>query len=296
MSQILTLIGSKNTDLTQSQVQAVAQAVGTPHAPDWLKPGHACDLVLETTDPEAVLDRARNALGAAAIDVVVQPTGHRRKKLLIADMDSTVIEQECIDELADALGLRDEISTITERAMRGELEFAPALRERVALLKGLAETELQRVYDTQITEMPGGRALCATMKKHGGTCALVSGGFTFFTSRIAAAVGFTSHQANTLIIADGHLTGEVAEPILGREAKLTALKKLSTELNLDPRETMAVGDGANDLAMIGEAGLGVAFHAKPIVGKAAAAQVNHGDLQALLYIQGYRVDDIVTTS
>lgn len=294
MSQILTLIASKNTDLTPSQVQAVAKAVRATDEPDWLKPGHACDLALKSTDRDTILAAARGVLGSAQIDVVVQPAAHRRKKLLIADMDSTVIEQECIDELADALGLRPEISAITERAMRGELEFAPALRERVSLLKGLAETELQRVYDTQITQMPGGRALCATMKKHGSTCALVSGGFSFFTSRVAAAVGFTSNQANTLLIANGHLTGEVAEPILGREAKLDALRKFTADLSLDPVQTMAVGDGANDLAMIGEAGLGVAFHAKPVVGKAAAAQVNHADLTALLYIQGYRVDEIIT--
>ncbi len=295
MSQVLTLIGNKNTVLTPLHVQAVTSAIQASDRPDWLKKNHACDLTLKTADRAAILDAARKALGSAPIDVILQPTNQRRKKLLVADMDSTVIEQECIDELADALGLRTEISTITERAMRGDLEFAPALRERVALLKGLAESELQRVYDTQITEMPGGRALCATMRKHGGTCALVSGGFTFFTSRVAAAVGFTINQANALLIANGRLTGEVAEPILGREAKRDALKKISSDLNLAPIQTMAVGDGANDLAMIGDAGLGVAFHAKPVVGKAADAQVNHSDLTALLYIQGYRDSEIVTT-
>jgi phosphoserine phosphatase len=295
MSHVLTLIGNSSTKLTQDDVDAVAQAVqaiGTTSAPDWLKAEHACDLPLDAGDG-ALLNAARNALGTAKIDVVLQPLAHRRKKLLVADMDSTIIEQECIDELADALGLRPAISEITERAMRGELEFEPALRERVGLLRGLAETELQRVYETQITETPGGRALCATMRKHGGTCALVSGGFTFFTERVAKAVGFTSNQANTLLVANGSLTGEVSDPILGREAKVAALKTLTSDLRIDPLETMAVGDGANDLGMIGEAGLGVAFHAKPVVAAAAPAEVNHGDLTALLYIQGYRSDEII---
>lgn len=291
MSHVLTLIGNSATELTQDHVTAVANAIQADSPPDWLKAGHACDL-LHQANGNAALDAARQSLGDAKVDIILQPLAHRRKKLLVADMDSTIIEQECIDELAGALGLRPAISEITERAMQGELEFEPALRERVGLLKGLAETELQRVYETQITETPGGRALCATMRKHGGTCALVSGGFTFFTERVAKAVGFTSNQANTLLVADGRLTGEVSDPILGREAKVSALKSLTSNLRIDPLETMAVGDGANDLGMIGEAGLGVAFHAKPVVAAAAPAQVNHGDLTALLYIQGYRSDEI----
>ncbi len=293
MSHVLTLIGNSDTELTQDHVDAVASAIDLASAPTWLKQSHACDLSGVGSDA-SLLDTARSALNSTPIDVVLQPIAHRRKKLLVADMDSTIIEQECIDELADALGLRDEISGITERAMRGELEFEPALRERVALLKGLAESELQRVYETQITETPGGRALCATMKAHGGTCALVSGGFTFFTARVAKAVGFTTNQANTLLMKDGRLTGEVLEPILGREAKVKALKQLTEELKLDPAQTMAVGDGANDLGMIGEAGLGVALHAKPVVAEAAPAQINFGDLTALLYIQGYRENEIAT--
>lgn len=293
MSHVLTLIGNTSTELTQDHVDAVAGALAGAGSPDWLNSEHACDLHLDTEVP-AALEAARSALNGAAIDIVYQPTAHRRKKLLVADMDSTIIEQECIDELADALGIRDAISDITERAMRGELEFEPALRERVGLLKGLAESELQRVYETQITETPGGRVLCATMSKHGGTCALVSGGFTFFTERVAKSVGFTSNQANTLLVENGALTGEVSDPILGREAKVSALKNLTAELKIDPRETMAVGDGANDLGMIGEAGLGVAFRAKPVVAAAAPAQINHGDLTALLYIQGYRSDEIIT--
>ncbi len=292
MSHVLTLIGNTSTKLTQDHVDTVSKAVNAADTPDWLNAGHACDLHLET-GARSILDTARAALGSVTIDVVLQPTAHRRKMLLVADMDSTIIEQECIDELADALGIREAISDITERAMRGELEFEPALRERVSLLKGLAESELQRVYETQITETPGGRMLCATMHKHGGTCALVSGGFTFFTERVAKSVGFTSNQANTLLVENGALTGEVSDPILGREAKVSALKTLTSELQLDPLETMAVGDGANDLGMIGEAGLGVAFRAKPVVAAAAPAEINHGDLSALLYIQGYRSDEIV---
>ncbi|WOF74622.1 phosphoserine phosphatase SerB [Parvibaculaceae bacterium PLY_AMNH_Bact1] len=292
MSHVLTLIGNTSTELTQDHVDAVTRVLQTAGSPEWLMPGHACDLPLSAEEPPAV-EAARSALNGATIDIVSQPLAHRRKKLLVADMDSTIIEQECIDELADALGIRDAISEITERAMRGELDFEPALRERVGLLKGLAESELQRVYETQITETPGGRMLCATMAAHGGTCALVSGGFTFFTERVAKSVGFTSNQANTLLVENGALTGEVSDPILGREAKVSALKSLTADLKIDQLETMAVGDGANDLGMIGEAGLGVAFRAKPIVAAAAPAEINHGDLSALLYIQGYRSDEIV---
>ncbi|MBO6543529.1 MAG: phosphoserine phosphatase SerB [Alphaproteobacteria bacterium] len=295
MSYVLTLIGNQNTDLTEDVVTSVASALKLETQPIWLKTDHACDLLVADGERNQILNIARQALDATSIDMVFQPIAGRRKKLLIADMDSTIIEQECIDELAESLGLRSAISEITERAMRGELEFEAALRERVSLLKGLSEEELQKVYDNQITETPGGRALCATMRKHGATCALVSGGFTFFTSRVAAAVGFQSNQANTLLIENGSLTGKVSDPILGREAKRQALHAFARDLGLAPIDTMAVGDGANDLAMIGDAGLGVAFHAKPVVAEAAAAQVNHGDLSALLYIQGYRADDITET-
>ncbi|MEQ9519125.1 MAG: phosphoserine phosphatase SerB [Parvibaculum sp.] len=295
MSYVLTLIGNQNTGLDQDHVASVQNALKLSAEPDWLKDGHACDFLMATGERETVLATARRALAEAKVDVTFQATEGRRKKLLIADMDSTIIEQECIDELAESLGLRSAISDITERAMRGELEFEPALRERVALLKGLSEDELQRVYDNQITETPGGRALCATMRKAGATCALVSGGFTFFTARVAASVGFQSNQANTLLIEDGSLTGKVADPILGREAKRSALHAFTRDLGLAPIDSIAVGDGANDLAMIGDAGLGVAFHAKPVVAEAAAAQINYADLTALLYIQGYRADEITET-
>ncbi|MGK2742323.1 phosphoserine phosphatase SerB [Tepidicaulis sp. LMO-SS28] len=293
MSNVLTLIGSPAQALTEDHAAEAARALNLG-APDWLAPGMACDFALDTGDIKAAEDAARAALNGAAIDVVAQPLAHRRKKLLVADMDSTIIEQECIDELADAVGIKPQIAEITERAMRGDLEFEPALRERVSLLKGLPVVELERVYNEKISLMPGGPALCATMRANGATCALVSGGFTFFTARIAERVGFQHNQANVLLMEDGKLTGQVREPILGRQAKLDALIQFRGKLGLAYEETLAVGDGANDLAMIGEAGLGVAYHAKPLVAEAAPARVTYGDLTALLYIQGYRAEEIVT--
>jgi len=292
MRNVLTLIGSPRQALTQDHSKAVAAALNLGAEPAWLKEGHACDFMLEGREAESSEEKARQALAGEAIDIVAQPLAHRRKKLLVADMDSTIIEQECIDELADALGIKAQIAEITERAMRGELEFEPALRERVGLLKGLGIGELERVLETQITEMPGGRALCATMRAHGATCALVSGGFTFFTARIAEKVGFQHNQANVLLMEDGKLTGKVQEPILGRQAKLDALLYFSAELGLKPEETLAVGDGANDLAMIEKAGIGVAYHAKPVVAAAAPARIDHGDLTSLLYLQGYSEAEI----
>ena len=218
----------------------------------------------------------------------------RRKKLLVADMESTIIEQECLDELADHMGLRDRISEITARAMRGEIAFEEALKERAGLLKGLDADVLEKLYE-RITLVPGACELVATMRANGAYCALVSGGFTFFTERIAARLGFNTHQANTLDIVDGRLAGTVSPPILGREAKLAALERLRRELNLQPEETLAVGDGANDLDMIRAAGLGVAFRAKPIVAAEAKASIRHGDLTALLYLQGYRKSEFVSS-
>jgi phosphoserine phosphatase len=214
--------------------------------------------------------------------------------LLIADMDSTVISCECLDELADMAGLKAKVSAITEKAMRGELDFAAALRERVIMLKGLPLTALERVYRERIRLNPGARTLVATMRRHGAHTLLVSGGFSFFTSRVAKDAGFEADQANILIDDGTALTGEVREPILGREAKLAALEKAARLLNLKAADTLAVGDGANDLGMIERAGLGVAYHAKPIVAEAAGARVTHGDLSALLYLQGYSDDEIVS--
>lgn len=247
----------------------------------------------DTRDEAAIAAELRAAFASLPVDLVVQPGAGRRKKLFLADMDSTMIGQECIDELADAAGLKAHVSAITERAMRGEIAFEPALRERVALLKGLPIGIIEEMIARRITLTPGGRELVATMRANGAYTALVSGGFTVFTGPISEKIGFDMHRSNILEIADGHFAGTVTEPILGKEAKRAALEELRTRFNLAPAATMAVGDGANDLAMLGEAGLGVAFHAKPIVAEAAHARVDHGDLTALIYFQGYRDEDIV---
>jgi phosphoserine phosphatase len=260
----------------------------------WLARGHAFDIAI-TGDGAQALAEARTIAGARAADVNLVATERRRKKLLIADMDSTIIGCECLDELADMAGLKPLVAAITERAMRGEIEFAPALRERVALLKGLPLSALQRVYDERVRLNPGATALVSTMRAHGAKTLLVSGGFTFFTRRVAAAAGFESEQANILLDDGATLLGVVAEPILGREAKLAALEDATRAAGLDLADTLAVGDGANDLAMIGRAGMGVAYHAKPVVAAAASASITHGDLTALLYLQGYREDEIVAS-
>jgi phosphoserine phosphatase len=230
------------------------------------------------------------AIDARPIDVniIVGDVADRRKILLIADMDSTIIQQECIDEMADVLGLKTTIAAITERAMRGELNFEAALTERLALLKGITEAELSRVYHDRIALTPGAKTLIATMKANGAFTVLVSGGFTFFTRRVAERAGFDANHANQLEITDGKMTGKALPPILGREAKLSTLEHYTKELGLDRMLTLAVGDGANDLTMIKAAGLGVAFRAKPIVAAQAAASVSHANLEALLYLQGYR--------
>ena len=253
-------------------------------APVILSPGAAFDIPF-SGDPAGVLAAAR-AIGGG-FDINILPAANRRKKLLIADMDSTIINVECLDELADMAGLKPQIAAITERAMRGELEFESALRERVGMLKGLGLDALERTYTERVRLNPGAKSLLATMRAHGAHTMLVSGGFGFFTKRVAAAAGFHSEQANILLDDGAVLTGEVTMPILGREAKLAALEKAVAELKLDFAETLAVGDGANDLAMIQRSGLGVAYHAKPVVAAAAGAAIQHGDLTALLYLQGY---------
>jgi phosphoserine phosphatase len=262
----------------------------------WLSPREAWQGEFATNEVGAA-DRIRNEVRAAlhglAVDAntLIADPATRRKKLLVADMESTIIAQECLDELADHFGLRERIAAITEQAMRGEIEFAAALRERVGLLRGLEIAALEDVWRNRITEMPGARSLLATMKQNGAHTALVSGGFTFFTERVGRAVGFDEAQANELELEDGRLTGRVREPVLGREAKLAALERLMRERNLDPALTVAVGDGANDLAMLKAAGLGVAFRAKPLVASEADVAINHGDLTALLYLQGYRREE-----
>lgn len=253
-----------------------------------LAPGIAADLPLATASAGEAEAALRDAIGGKPVDVVLQDAASRRKRLLIADMDSTMIGQECIDELAAELGLKEHIAAITDRAMRGEIDFEPALRERVALLAGLNASVIENVIASRITLTPGATALVRTMKANGAYCALVSGGFTAFTSKIAATIGFDENQANELLVAGGKLTGKVAEPILGREAKRERLETLVAARGLTLAQTMAVGDGANDLAMIELAGTGVAYHAKPKVAERADARIDHGDLTALLYMQGYR--------
>ncbi len=235
---------------------------------------------------DAVLPAVRTALGSAPIDANVVPAENRQKRLLISDMDSTIIPVECIDEIADFAGVKDRVSAITERAMQGELDFDGALRERVGLLKGLSVEALERTYVERISLNPGAGQLVAEMKQAGALTSLVSGGFTYFTERVAAAVGFDRHQANTLLIESDVLTGGVAEPILGREAKLIALQDLTAEIDATPNDAVAVGDGANDLAMIEAAGLGIAYRAKPAVAAKADARLDHSDLSAILRLQG----------
>jgi phosphoserine phosphatase len=228
------------------------------------------------------------------VDLICQPAEGQRKKMLLADMDSTLIRQECIDELADEAGVGAHVADITARAMNGELEFEAALRERVGLLKGLSTSVIDKVLGERITYMPGGAVLVATMKANGGYAALVSGGFTAFSAQVAEVLGMDEHRANTLIEAHGLLTGKVADPILGRDAKVASLHDISARLGLLPADVIAVGDGANDLGMLGIAGTGVALHAKPNVAAQCDVRINHGDLTALLYIQGYAKTEFVT--
>jgi phosphoserine phosphatase len=240
-----------------------------------------------------VEDALFDVIAAAPVDIIVQPAAHRRKRLLIADMDSTIIGQECIDELADFAGLKAEISAITERAMRGELDFEAALKTRVAMLKGLADSTLDEAFRTRIKLNPGAMTLVQTMNKFGATTVLVSGGFTYFVERVSAITGFSRFQANELLLSGGMLTGAVKLPILGRQAKEAALRAIAAEMSAPLEETLAVGDGANDLDMIGAAGLGVAYRAKPKVAAAADASIVHGDLTALLYAQGIARSEFV---
>jgi phosphoserine phosphatase len=260
-----------------------------------LDPGIAVDIPFTPggAGDKAVAVRLRTALKDHPIDVDVQPLTNRRKRLFVADMDSTMIEQECIDELADYVGMKTHVAAITERAMRGEIAFEPALRERVALLKGLPVTVVDDVIAKRITLTPGGRTLIATMRANGAHSCLVSGGFTLFTSRISAMIGFDEHRGNTLMVEDGTLAGSVQEPVLGREAKLATLVELRDRLSLSADDTLAAGDGANDIPMLEAAGLGVAFRAKPKVAEVAQARIDHGDLTALLYLQGYARADFV---
>ena len=270
------------------------RALGTEHPAHRLHGEIAADLLFDGKDTDARAAALRAALTGEPIDIVVQPAGrHRRKRLFLADMDSTMIGQECIDELADYVGLKAEVAAITERAMRGEIAFEPALRERVALLSGLPVGVIDEILASRIALTPGGRTLVRTLRAHGAYTCLVSGGFTLFTRPIAERIGFDEHRSNRLVLDGETLAGRVEEPILGREAKLSALIELRGRLGLSREDTLAVGDGANDLAMLSEAGLGVAFRAKPAVAAAAHARIDHGDLTALLYAQGYTAAELV---
>ncbi len=295
MAFVATLVANpSNPVLTPALAEKAADQVNASGL-YWLADGIACDIALrDGSDIAAAREQILAAIGNAPIDLAIQEAETRRKKLLIADMDSTMIGQECIDELAAEVGLKDRVATITARAMNGEIAFEPALRERVALLKGLPVSVIDEVIEKRITLTPGGRELIATMKAKGFYTALVSGGFTVFTSRIAAMLGFDENRANLLLDADGKLTGEVAEPILGKQAKVDALIEISERLGISPEEAMAVGDGANDLGMLHLSGAGVALHAKPAVAAEAKIRIDHGDLTALLYLQGYRKSDFVT--
>ena len=255
----------------------------------WLAPHEAAEFPTRR-EPEDLWE-AWEGLQAESVDLLVQPSENRRKRMLLADMDSTMIRQECIDELAHVAGVGDRVAQITARAMNGELNFEAALRERVALLRALPEAVIEEVLRDRITFMPGGPALLATMKAHGAHTVLVSGGFLSFARPVAAHLGFHEARANTLLAEEGRLTGEVAEPILGREAKVATLREVTARLGLTPADALAVGDGANDLGMLHLAGTGVALHAKPAVQAQCALRVNHGDLTALLYLQGYARED-----
>jgi phosphoserine phosphatase len=295
MSLVATLIcNPANPALDSTIVDGALAVLPSPGTAQWLFDEVAVDIPFTgSEDIKAIEARLRQARGDLPIDIVVQPAAFRRKKLFLADMDSTMIGQECIDELADFAGLKAHVAAITERAMRGEIEFEPALRERVALLKGMPASVVDEVLKKRITPTPGGRELVMTMRAHGAYTCLISGGFTLFTNAVAAMIGFQENRANELVVREGKFSGEVKEPILGRATKLATLVELTESFDLDDIDTLVAGDGANDLGMIENAGLGVAYRAKPAVAAAAAARIDFGDLTALLYAQGYRRDELV---
>jgi phosphoserine phosphatase len=293
MSLVATLIcNPAEPALDGAALAAAREALPQNAAATWLAESVAADVAFSSDeDAQTIAGRVRAALADRKIDVVVQPVNHRRKRLLLADMDSTMIGQECIDELADYAGLKAHVAAITERAMRGEIAFEPALRERVAVLRGLPISVIDDVLAQRITLTPGARELIGTMRAQGAYTCLVSGGFTQFTGAVRARIGFDEDRANVLETEAGKLAGIVREPILGREAKLATLVELKQSRRIADADTIVVGDGANDLAMIQAAGLGVAYHAKPAVAAAAHARIDFGDLTALLYAQGYRRDE-----
>lgn len=296
MDQVLTLIApASEPTLADAHLREAAAALRAAGAslgsPIWLGPGEAADLPFSGLAPEAAEAAARAALDGESLDLAALPAEGRRKRILVADMDSTIVVGETLDELADFAGLKERIAAITARAMAGELDFAGALRERVGMLKGLSAEALERTWE-RVAIMPGAAELVATMRAHGAVCALVSGGFRFFTARLRDILGFHLDRANELIIEDGRLAGRVAEPILDRASKEATLRALAEEHGVPLAGTLAVGDGANDLPMLLAAGLGVAFRAKPAVAAAARVRIRHADLRALLWLQGYRAEDV----
>jgi len=290
MYVVTLLTAPSNPSLESALVENLRNAWGGGDA-DWLAVNEAAEFAVEQI-PSNFWD-VWESLQAEGVDLVIQPTEGRRKKMLLADMDSTMIQQECIDELADEAGVGERVKDITARAMNGELDFEGALIERVGLLKGLPVTVIDKVLADRITLMPGGKALLATMKANGAYAALVSGGFTAFTAKVAAELGFDENRANTLLTHSDELSGDVGRPILGREAKVQALEEITARLGISEDEVIAVGDGANDLGMLTRAGAGVALHAKPSVAAQCNVRINHGDLTALLYVQGYKKAEFV---
>lgn len=289
---VVTLLTSPSKrNLDSALVDSLRNAWGGSEA-NWLSPDEAAEFVVPVA-PENQW-HVWGDVQKMGVDLVIQPATARRKQVLLADMDSTMIQQECVDELATSAGVGDQVAAITKRAMNGEIGFEGALRERVALLKDLNSGAIETVFRTRITFTPGGDTLVATMKAAGAYTALVSGGFTAFTKRVAARLGFDEHRANHLRLAGGFLTGEVSEPILGREAKVEALEEITRARGLTEADVLAVGDGANDLGMIERAGTGVALHAKPTVAARAEVRINHGDLTALLFIQGFARNEFVS--
>ena len=290
MYVVTLLTAPSNPSLESALVENLRNAWGGGDA-DWLAVNEAAEFAVEQI-PSNFWD-VWESLQSECVDLVIQPAEGRRKKMLLADMDSTMIQQECIDELADEAGVGERVKDITARAMNGELDFEGALIERVGLLKGLPVTVIDKVLADRITLMPGGKALLATMKANGAYAALVSGGFTAFTAKVAAELGFDENRANTLLTHSDELSGDVGRPILGREAKVQALEEITARLGISEDEVIAVGDGANDLGMLTRAGAGVALHAKPSVAAQCNVRINHGDLTALLYVQGYKKAEFV---